>query len=47
MGTRPDILFATSKPQEKIKIHTYEDWLNVLKSFQILRRYKKIWIKIN
>ena len=40
MGTRPDILFATSKASRKNKDPTYEDWINVLKIFRYLKGTK-------
>ena len=40
MGTRPDILFATSKASRKNRNPTYEDWINVIKIFRYLKGTK-------
>eukprot|EP00833_Pecoramyces_ruminatium_P015598 jgi/Orpsp1_1/1189630/evm.model.d7180000073350.1 len=45
MGTRPDIMFATSKASRKNKNPTYEDWNNVLKIFRYLKGTKYFGIK--
>jgi len=47
MGTRPDIMFATSKASRKNKNPTYEDWINVLKIFKYLNYTKYYGIKIS
>jgi len=47
MGTRPDIMFATSKASRKNENPTYEDWINVLKIFKYLNYTKYYGIKIS
>ena len=45
IGTRPDILFATSKTSRKNKNPTYEDWMNVIRIFRYLKGTKYYGIK--
>ncbi|OUM61513.1 hypothetical protein PIROE2DRAFT_12466 [Piromyces sp. E2] len=47
MGTRPDIMYATSKATRKNQNPTYEDWMNVIKIFRYLKGTKYYGIKIN
>jgi len=45
IGTRPDIMFATSKASRKNQDPTYEDWFNVLKIFRYLNGTKYYGLK--
>jgi len=47
MGTRPDIMYATSKASRKNQDPTYEDWMNVIKIFRYLKGTKYYGIKFN
>jgi len=47
MGTRPDIMFATSKASRKNQNSTFEDWMNTIKIFSYLKGTKYYGIKFN
>jgi len=46
MGTRPDIMYATSKATRKNQDPTLEDWMNVIKIFRYLKGTKHYGLKI-
>ena len=46
MGTRPDIMYATSKASRKNQDPTYEDWMNVVRIFRYLKGTMNYGIKI-